>query len=79
MSNDSLDNGPAILAATWVFTALSIIVICLRFYVRMEVAHMQGLKAHDWVMSIALVFLFTLLHIPRCYLMNRNHKSRTNV
>ncbi|KAK2615037.1 hypothetical protein N8I77_001816 [Diaporthe amygdali] len=53
MSLDPLDDGPAILGATWALTALSILVISLRFYVRIEVV--QGLKAHDWVMLVALL------------------------
>lgn len=53
MSDDPRDSGPAIVGVTWAFTALAIIVIALRFYVRAKVA--QDLKAHDWIMLIALV------------------------
>lgn len=53
MSPDPSDNGPAIMGTTWALTALSMVIIALRFYVRTNGA--QGLKAHDWVMLIALV------------------------
>lgn len=53
MSHDPRDSGPVIMGVTWAFTALSMIVIALRFYVRTKIA--QDLKAHDWIMLIALV------------------------
>lgn len=52
MSHDPRDSGPVIMGVTWAFTALSMIVIALRFYVRTKIA--QDLKAHDWIMLIAL-------------------------
>lgn len=53
MPHDPHDSGPAILGATWALTALCILVIALRFYVRTNLA--QGLKSHDWIMLVALV------------------------
>lgn len=53
MSHDPRDSGPVIVGVTWAFTALSIIVIALRFYVRTKIT--QDLKAHDWIMLIAMV------------------------
>lgn len=53
MSHDPRDSGPVIMGVTWAFTALSMIVIALRFYVRTKIT--QDLKAHDWIMLIALV------------------------
>lgn len=51
--SDPQDKGPIILGVTWAFTSLSVIVIALRFYVRVKLAN--GLKAHDWLMLLALV------------------------
>lgn len=51
--SDPQDKGPTILGVTWAFTSLSVIVIALRLYVRIKLAN--GLKAHDWVMVLALV------------------------
>lgn len=51
---DPHGKGSAILGATWALTALCIIVIFLRFYVRLKLT--GGLSAHDWIMSLALLF-----------------------
>lgn len=48
-------HGPLILSVTWVLTALALILIATRFYVRVNILHALG--ADDWVMLLAGVLL----------------------
>ncbi|KAF7540718.1 hypothetical protein G7054_g1179 [Neopestalotiopsis clavispora] len=46
-------SGPAILGVNWTFTALAIIVVCLRMYVRKRI----GYELDDWLMLVALAMM----------------------
>lgn len=46
--------GPMIIALTWLFTSLAIIIVTARFYIRKRVS--QRLYSSDWIMLPALVF-----------------------
>ena len=44
-------HGPLILSVSWVLTVLALVLIVLRFHVRMNILHTLG--ADDWVMLLA--------------------------
>ena len=43
--------GPVIVSVSWVLTTIAVILIAMRFYVRVNVLHALG--ADDWVMLLA--------------------------
>ncbi|KAI5920339.1 hypothetical protein F4810DRAFT_441963 [Camillea tinctor] len=52
---DDLGRGPMVMGITWTFTILSIVVVGLRFYVRLKIFKFYSIE--DWLMLAALVFL----------------------
>lgn len=57
---DDLGRGPMIMGLTWTFTALAVIAVSLRFYLRSKLS--SGPALEDWLMGAALVSaLITLI------------------
>ena len=50
---DSSDagHGPVIVTVSWILTTLAVLLITMRFYVRVNILHSLG--ADDWVMLLA--------------------------